>query len=473
MKRAYKIAFILIILGLVIGSGSIQTGPQDSTGAASMTTATPAHQAQVWKVTTGDLTKIVKGAVAFARENGKEKAIAAFNDPDGQFVKGDVYIFAEAYDGTALAEPFEHNIVGTNIRNMTDRYGVNLVQKLEETAGYGIGFVSYDYPNHKNNGTIEPKLSVVADVDGTYYVGAGAYASSGMVYPSTVLGSATRKYTETDLVSFVKRAVAYAKENGKENAIAAFDDKSGQFVDGEMTIIALDYNGTVLASSISPELPANHINLINYHDPDGVATIREMRDLAKMGGGFSYTVAKVTQDGRDILIPKIDYSEPVDGTWWLFSGIIVPGYEQLRTGNLTGVSVRNHSRMEVYDLVNRAVGYARENGKEKALAEINSPGGKFVDGDLFAWAETFDGTILADPYWKDAIGKNYMDFTDPYGAKTTVTGINTLRSGTGFTHAMFPDNSGNNPASVPKLIYMKAVDDTYWIGSGVYGVRAG
>jgi signal transduction histidine kinase len=415
----------------------------------------------------------VKEAVAFARENGREKAIAAFNDPDGPFAKDHVYVFAEDYNGLALAEPFEQDLVGTNIRDMKDRYGVALVRNLGETGRYGIGYVSYDYPNPKNDKTIEPKLSVVADVDGTYYVGAGGYAGFAMVYPSSGLGPATHEYTVPELTVFVKEAVAYAKENGKEKAFLAFNNRSGRFADGELTIIAVDYNGTMLASSISTETAKDRINLINYHDPDGVTTIREMRDLAKQGGGYSYTVAMVTKDDKTTYAPKIDYAEPVDDTYWIFSGIIVPEYEQLRTGNLTGVTVRNHTRTEVYDLVDQAVTYAKTNGREKTLAEINNPDGQFVNGDLFVWAETFDGTILADPYWKEGIGKNWMDYTDPYGAETTKVGINAIRSGTGFTHAMYPDTAANDTKPIPKLIYAKTVDDAWWIGSGIYGVQVG
>ena len=471
MKMRYLFPVLLVIILCCVTAGCTQSQVQQDAGQGPVSSPGSTQKVAATGTTPGDLTALVNRAVAYARENGKEKAIATFNDPKGEFVTDHIYVFAEDYNGLALAEPFEQNIVGTNIRNMTDRYGVPLVRNLEETGKYGIGYVSYDYPNPKNNKTIEPKLSVVADVDGTYYVGAGTYAGSGMVYPSSALGPATRDYTVADLTSFVKEAMAYAKENGKEKAFFAFNNRSGRFADGELTIIAVDYNGTMLASSISTETAKARINLINYHDPDGVATIREMRDLAKQGGGYSYTVATVTIDGRTYYAPKIDYAEPVDDTYWVFSGIIVPEYEQLRKGDLTGITVRNHTRTEVYDLVEKAVAFAKANGKERTLVEINNPDGQFTEGDLFVWAETFDGTILADPYWKDGVGKNWMDYTDPYGAKTTVVGINAMKSGTGFTHAMFPDTAEGHTASVPKLIYAKPVDDTWWIGSGIYGVQ--
>nr|WP_321351848.1 cache domain-containing protein [uncultured Methanoregula sp.] len=470
MGRYFVIIIILVLAASAFSAGCTGTGDKSMTPG----TVTPAPAATIIpgsKTTPDDLTVMVKNAREYARMNGKERAIAEFNDPNGSFVKNGIYIFAEDYNGTALAEPFEHELVGTNIRNMTDRYGVFLVKNLEETAGYGIGYVSYDYPSPEDNRQMKAKLSVAADVDGTYYVGAGAYTGSGMIYPSTGIGPKTRAYTTSDLTQFVKDAVLYAKENGKEKALLAFNDPKGKFADGELTLIAVDYNGTVLANSITPETANNHINLINYHDPDGVTTIREMRDLSKQGGGFSYTVAAVTKDNRTYYAPKLDYAEPVDSTYWVFSGIIVPEYEQLRQGNLTGIGVRNHTRTELYDLVDRAVAYARTNGKEKAIAEINNPQGQFVSGDLFVWAEDFNGTILADPYFRQGIGKNWMNYSDPYGAKPTIVNINAIKSGTGFTRAMFPDTEAGGTESIPKLMYGKAVDDTWWIAGGIYGVQ--
>jgi signal transduction histidine kinase len=471
MKMGYLLPILIVLVIGIISAGCSQSQGPVTSGQANPTPAAPAPKVSTVGTTPDELITVVNRAVTYARENGREKAIAAFNDPNGSFVQGEIYVFAEAYDGTALAEPFHHELVGTNVKNLTSRLGVPMVKNLATTAQYGIGFVSYDYPNPKNNNRIEPKLSVVADVDGTYYVGAGTYAGSGMIFPSAVIGPATKEYTVDGLTAFVKRAVSYARAHGKEEAIAAFGNQSGQFTDGELTIMAVDYNGTVIANALSPSTAKNRINLINYHDPDGVPTIMEMRDLARNGGGFSYTVAAVTRDKKTYYVPKIDYAEPVDDSYWIFAGIIIPGYEQIREGDFRGIVIRNHTRIEMYDLVGRAVAYAKANGKEKTLTEINNPTGTFVNTDLFVWAETFDGTILADPFWKDGIGNNYLNYTDPYGAKTTVAGINAIRSGSGFSHAMFPDTAANHTASVPKLVYMKQVDGTWWIGSGIYGVQ--
>lgn len=160
----HLLILILIIAGAAAAGCSLSpdhtASPQGTTGALT---------------TPSGLTELVTKAVAYARENGRERAVAAFNQPDGEFVRGEAYVFSEDYNGIALAEPFHPELVGTNIRNLTDPFGVPIVQNLRETARYGIGFVSYDYPNPKNNNRIEPKLTVIADVDGTYYLGCRSY----------------------------------------------------------------------------------------------------------------------------------------------------------------------------------------------------------------------------------------------------------------------------------------------------------
>lgn len=482
MKIRDLIIIVIVFTGCLLSAACTQVPPNGGPTDTPVTTTTPVTAMQSMAVqgipaetvTKEDLIAFVSSAREYARENGREKALATFNDPDGRFVKNGLYIFSDDYNGTALAVPLEPGLVGTNILDMKDTFGVPLVRNLGQTGRYGMGYVSSQYPNPVRNYTVEPKFSVVADVDGTYYVGVGMFEISVLEFPPVITGPAATSHTKDELVAFTKSAVDYAKKNGKEKALAAFNDSNGEFVQGEMAITAFDYNGTDLAGPpSSPERSKYCLNLLNYHDPDGVSTIREMRTLAKHGGGISYTVTRVSAGGKDIFLPVINYVKPVDDTWWLYSGITNPDYVQLRSGNLTGIRVRNHTSEELYTLVNRAVEYAKVYGKDNTLAEINNPKGQFVNNDLFAWAETFDGTILADPYWKAAIGNNYMNYTDPYGEKTTVTAINTQKEGTGFTHAMFWDTETNGTVPIPKLVYMKPVDDTWWIGSGIYGVRVG
>jgi signal transduction histidine kinase len=468
----------LVLIGLLLVGAALCAGCTQPPSAGTLSSATPTVGANGTQApsaaisTTPDLIAFVRNAAVFARERGQQAALAAFNDPHGPFAAGDVRVFALDYNGTLLADPGERGAFGANISNRTDTFGIPFVRNLLETARFGRGFVSYDEPNPRSNAIAEPKLTVVEDVDGTYCVAAGFFASEGDVFPSTVLNTTRGKADVDDLVAFVKGGVAYAREHGRERALAAFNDPAGQFVRGELVIFALDRNGTVLASPpYAQEVQRNRINLVNYQDPDGVNTIRGMRALSRTGGGFLYTVAKVTVNGTDLYLPKIDYAEPVDDDWWLFSGIIDPAYAGAVSGNLSGLPVRNHSRFEVWDQVKRAADFAQANGKEQALAAIGDPKGPFVRGDLFVWAEGTDGTVLADPFWKEGVGKNYLDVTDAHGMKTTRVGIDLMEHGSGFSHALFANTTTNSTALLPKLVYMRPVDETWWIGGGIYGVE--
>jgi len=480
MRNLLLILMIFLVTG-ILAAGCVQNPGPESPGPSPTQSSTPAPAgspgvtvtlATPEKITTSrDLIAFVGRAADYARDNGKEKAIAAFNDPNGLFVIGNMYIFATGYDGTMLAEPFNPGTVGTNILERTGSFGTPYVRNMGETARFGRGLVSYSSPFQGAGSVSEPTLAVVEDVDGTYYVGAEMYASEGDVYPSAVLNTSAESPGVDGLVAYVKDAVAYARQNGRELARAEFNNPNGRFVQGEMVIMAFDYNGTNLASPpYAREVSENGINLINYQDPNGVNTIRLMRDLSRGEGGFLYSVAKVTVEGKAVYLPKINYAEPVDDTWWLFSGIIDPDYSGVVAGDLTGVPVRTHSRTELYELVNRVVDYAKANGKEKTLAAIDDPKGPFVSGDLFPWAESTDGVLLADPFLKSDIGHDMLEYTDMNGMMTTRVGIDAMQNGSGFSLALFPDTAVNGTVPVPKLIYMKPVDDTWWIGSGVYGV---
>lgn len=463
------ITFLLMALLFAGCTTSPGTGGQVPPSTAQVTSPAPLPG----KITTtAELTAFVAEAAEHARKAGTERAISDFNKPGGAFTRGGVHIFAIGYNGTLLADPTEPAVVGSAIGSWKDSFGSPFIGKMAETARFGRGYVSYTYPDPALNNTFVPRLAAVEDVDGTYYVAAGMFATEGDVYPSTTLRT-DKNLTDThNLVNFVREAVSYARANGREKAFSAFNDPKGMFSRGELVILAFDDNGTNLAGPpFSPELSKYHINLLNYQDPDGITTIRGLRDLAKGGGGFLYTVASVTKNNTTYLLPKIDYAEPVDDTWWVLSGIVLPEYTKAIEESPGALVARNHTREELFALVNRTVTYAKVNGKDKTLAAINDHKGPFIEGDLFVWAESSDGVILADPFLQPMVGENFLNYTDSHGMMTTRVGLMSMKNSTGFSHAMFPNTALNGTAELPKLVYMKPVDDTWWIGSGIYGIE--
>jgi len=124
-----------------------------------------------------ELVAFVDEALKFAQENGKEKALQAFNDPEGNFTRDGLYIFAYDNGGQNLALSHQPELVGTNRIDAQDPNGVYFIQQIIDVARNGDGFTYYVYPDPSNNMTQELKLSYVKDVDGTWFLGSGIYSS--------------------------------------------------------------------------------------------------------------------------------------------------------------------------------------------------------------------------------------------------------------------------------------------------------
>ena len=125
-----------------------------------------------------ELRQFLADATAYAETHGKEKALAAFNDPDGPFIDGELYIFAYDYNGTVLSWPYRPDQLGVNRYHATDPMGIFHIQSFITTAERGGGVVDYYTTNPFTNAT-DLKVSWVTDVDGTWLLGAGRYIVPG------------------------------------------------------------------------------------------------------------------------------------------------------------------------------------------------------------------------------------------------------------------------------------------------------
>ena len=127
----------------------------------------------------------------------------------------------------------------------------------------------------------------------------------------------TTGITKQDVVSFVNEAIVYARANGKEKAIAEFNNPKGKFVRGELYIYAYDWNGIALANGANPSLAGQ--NLIDKTDPNGVKVIQELLKAAQSGGGWVEFVWPYPNS--TVNEPKLGYAKSVGDTWWLGSGM--------------------------------------------------------------------------------------------------------------------------------------------------------
>jgi polar amino acid transport system substrate-binding protein len=301
MKTGIILSALAVLLALLLASGCTQA-PAPVVPAAGIPS------------TSEEIREYVDSAAAFARANGRDAALAAFNNKSGPFTRGDLYIYALDYSGKALALAYQPQLVGTSFYNITDTSGRYYTRTEIHLAKDGGGYLLYQYPDPAENLTVRYKVSYVRPVDDTYWIGAGIYTRE-------------EKLIDRDLRQLVADAQAYAKTYGKERALAEFNRINGSFTKGDLYIFADDYNGTVLAWPYHPELVGK--NLLNETDSLGNYHFQAILNAARNGTGMVdyYAENPLTNTTR----LKISYVTDVDGTWVLGAGrYMEPGPVNLR-----------------------------------------------------------------------------------------------------------------------------------------------
>jgi cytochrome c len=100
------------------------------------------------KGTADEAVALVKKAVAYVKANGAEKAFAEFNNPKGQFINRDLYIFAQDMDGKMLAHGANSKLIGKSLIDVKDADGKMFAKEIVEVAKTkGSGWIDYKWPN--------------------------------------------------------------------------------------------------------------------------------------------------------------------------------------------------------------------------------------------------------------------------------------------------------------------------------------
>jgi cytochrome c len=165
------LAGILILLLTCAGCTQGQAPASTSTPA---TTVSPSSTAQD-TATKEEMVAFVKEAVAYAKTNGKEKALAEFSNPKGSFFRGQLYLYAYDYNGTTIAHPVNPEKIGVNRLEEKDADGKFFIRELMDASTDGTGFVEYTYINPTKNNRVERKLGYVMQVDDEWWLGSGIY----------------------------------------------------------------------------------------------------------------------------------------------------------------------------------------------------------------------------------------------------------------------------------------------------------
>ena len=115
---------------------------------------------------------LVEKAIAFYKANGKEKALAEFSKPKGQFTKGDLYIFAYNPTGTIIAHGGDPKLVGKDFTGVQDPDGKYFAREFIKIGPEG-GWVDYKWMNYATK-KVDAKTTYLKRIDDVI-IGCGAY----------------------------------------------------------------------------------------------------------------------------------------------------------------------------------------------------------------------------------------------------------------------------------------------------------
>jgi len=116
--------------------------------------------------------------------------------------------------------------------------------------------------------------------------------------------------------------------------------------------------------------------------------------------------------------------------------------------------------------VSKAISYYKVQGREKSLAEFSAPKGIFNSGELYIFAITVEGLVVAHGADATQIGRDYKEISDYEGERFFEEILDIANSkGSGVAHHWWINPSTKHIE--PKTVYFEKIDDII-IGSGVY-----
>lgn len=122
--------------------------------------------------TAQEATELVKKAISYYKANGKEKTFAEINNPKGQFINKDLYLFVGSLKagGPTLAHGANPKLVGKTLGELKDVDGVFFVRKMGDIANSkeGKGWVDYKWPNPTTK-ELEQKSTYVERADDLWF----------------------------------------------------------------------------------------------------------------------------------------------------------------------------------------------------------------------------------------------------------------------------------------------------------------
>lgn len=370
--------------------------------------------------------KLVKGAVARFKElvgRGWSDADAFGNlsYPLGDFIAGDLYIYAVDFTGVIMAQGDRPGLIGQNTLAYKDvegkQFNKEIIDKLMRSGDEGV-WVDYTSKRAKKSTYAE---KVVGSKGTQYFVACGYYPD------------ADRNAAE----DLVRRGYTLMKKSGLAYAANEFTDKKiDDYRFGDLFLTVYDMKGNVIADGGNPDNVGT--NQYMYKDQDGRLYVQHFIEKAEAGGGW--IDVKLRNAFLSAYIEQIDLGTD---SYVIISGVYPASKDE--TMRL---------------LVKSAIGYMQFEGPDAAFDVFTDAQHPFIRGDISIFV--FDDTGLCYVYGQryNLIWLNMIDLKDDDGRPFVKMAIENTAQGAAVFNAKF-----NGAVANVYVEPFKAKDRRYVIGS--------
>lgn len=128
------------------------------------------------EVTRDDVQTLVNKTITYIETNGLDKAKTEIKKKDGEFIKGELYVFIIDFDGVMVSHGVKDTLDGKNLIKLRTPEGKYFIQEMIKVSKEkGEGWVEYKW-THPQTGKVTPKASLAKKVPGKeMLIGAGLY----------------------------------------------------------------------------------------------------------------------------------------------------------------------------------------------------------------------------------------------------------------------------------------------------------
>jgi len=128
---------------------------------------------------------------------------------------------------------------------------------------------------------------------------------------------------------------------------------------------------------------------------------------------------------------------------------------------------QNASKDDAVGLAKKAVAHLRKDGVEAACKDFADPQGAFMQGELYVFVQDMESKMVCHAANKRINGKDLSALRDADG-KLFSKAMTELAKTKGAGWVDYRWVNPNTHALEPKTSYVEKVNDTLWLGVGIY-----